>query len=72
MWNYSIFVQELQSMFGPWNPIGDTEAALINLTMADGNTIMQYNDDFVRYATQVGWDESSLASTYLHGLLSQL
>jgi hypothetical protein len=72
MWNYNIFVQELQSTFGPRNPVGDAEAALVNLTMADGDTIMQYNDDFVRYATQVEWDESSLASAYLHGLPSRL
>jgi len=47
------FVAELQSTFGPHNPITDAEHQLEHLQMKDAHSIMRYIVDFNRLASQV-------------------
>ena len=35
MWNFSAFINELESNFGPYNPVSDAEKALTELIMKD-------------------------------------
>jgi len=47
------FVAELQSTFGPHNPIADAEHQLEHLRMKDAHRVMWYIVDFNRLASQV-------------------
>jgi len=47
------FVTELQSIFGPHDPIADSEHQLEHLQMKDAHCITQYIVDFNQLASQV-------------------
>ena len=51
--NWIAFVAELQSTFGPHNPVADAEHQLDHLQMKDGHCVMQYIVDFNWLASQV-------------------
>ena len=51
--NWIAFVAELQSTFGPHNPVTDAEHQLDHLQMKDGHHVMQYIVDFNGLAWQV-------------------
>jgi hypothetical protein len=44
--NYQEFVKELQTNFGPYDPIGDAEVQLMTLDMKDGHRINKYVVEF--------------------------
>jgi hypothetical protein len=58
--DYLDFTHILRENFGPYDPEGDAEADLENLTMKDNQRITKYVVDFNRYAAQVGWGDSAL------------
>ena len=59
--NWITFVAELQSTFGPHNPVADAEHQLDHLQMKDGHCIMQYIMDFNWLALQVrGYGDGAL------------
>ena len=51
--NWIAFVAELQSTFGPHNPVADAEHQLDHLQMKDGHHVTRYIMDFNRLASQV-------------------
>ena len=51
--NWIAFVAELQSTFGPHNPVTDAEHQLDHLQMKDGHHVTQYIVDFNWLALQV-------------------
>ena len=51
--NWIAFVAELQSTFGPHNPVADAEHQLDHLQMKDGHRVTQYIVDFNWLASQV-------------------
>jgi hypothetical protein len=69
MWNFEVFINELEVNFGPHNPVGDAESSLINLTMGEDSRIVKYNVEFWKLVAQLDWNESSLTTRYFIGLL---
>ena len=69
MENYKEFVLELQTNFGPHDPVGDAEHQLDHLTMKDGQRITKYVVEFNQIAMQVqGYGEGALRHHFYNGL----
>ncbi|KAG6326961.1 hypothetical protein ID866_12128, partial [Astraeus odoratus] len=67
--DYSEFVIELTTNFGPHDPVSDAEHQLDNLSMKDGSCINKYIIEFNRLATQVcGYGEGALHHMFYNGL----
>ncbi|KAG6326655.1 hypothetical protein ID866_12434, partial [Astraeus odoratus] len=67
--DYSEFVIELTTNFGPHDPVGDAEHQLDNLLMKDGSCINKYIVEFNCLATQVhGYGEGALHHMFYNGL----
>ena len=59
--NWIAFIAELQSTFGPHNPVADAEHQLDHLQMKDGHRVTQYIVDFNQLALQVrGYGDGAL------------
>ena len=67
--DFDAFILELESNFGPHDPIGDAENLLTNLTMNENSEILKYNVDFWKLAARLSWNESALVARYFSGLL---
>jgi len=67
------FVAELQSTFGPHNPVADAEHQLKHLRMKDSYHVTQYIVDFNRLASQVqDYGDGVLRHLFYSGLLDRL
>ncbi|KAG6331681.1 hypothetical protein ID866_7408 [Astraeus odoratus] len=67
--NYSKFVIELTTNFGPHDPVSNAEHQLDNLLMKDGSHINKYIVEFNHLATQVhGYREGALHHMFYNGL----
>ncbi|KAG6326191.1 hypothetical protein ID866_12898, partial [Astraeus odoratus] len=68
--DYSEFVIELTTNFGPHDPVGDAKHQLDNLLMKDSSCINKYIIEFNHLATQVhGYGEGALRHMFYNGLL---
>ncbi|KAG6327526.1 hypothetical protein ID866_11563 [Astraeus odoratus] len=66
--NYSEFIIELTTNFGPHNPVSDAKHQLNNLSMKDGNHINKYIVEFNCLITQVhGYGEGTLHHMFYNG-----
>ena len=70
--DYSKFVSELRSHFGPFDPEGEAKAELENLHMRDNQRITKYLVKFNRLAARVQWVNATLRCQFYNGLLSQV
>jgi len=67
------FVAELQSTFGPHNPIADAEHQLEHLRMKDAHRVTRYIVDFNRLASQVqDYRDGALRRLFYSGLPDRL
>ncbi|KAG6327053.1 hypothetical protein ID866_12036 [Astraeus odoratus] len=67
--NYSEFVIELTTNFGPHDPVSNAEHQLNNLLMKDSSHINKYIIEFNHLATQVhGYGEGALHHMFYNGL----
>src|SRR6266446_2479827 len=67
--DYQEFVKELQTNFGPYDPVGDTEVQLMTLEMKDGHRINKYVVEFNRHASQLHrYGEAALCRLFYDGL----
>ncbi len=66
--NFALFVQELQTNFGPHDPVGDAEAAIKVLTMKTNDKLATYQVEFDALAGVIGWDDNALRSIFYSGL----
>jgi len=67
------FIAELQSMFGPHDPITDAEHQLEHLWMKDAHCVMWYIVDFNRLASQVqDYGDGALRHLFYSGLPDRL
>jgi len=57
-------VNKLRRHFGLLNLVGEVANMLDNLHIKSGNKISIYNIDFMRYASQLGWENSVLYHYY--------
>ena len=69
--NYSQFISELHSHFGPFDPEGEAEVELENLHMHDNHRITKYLVEFNRLAARVQWGNTALQCQFYNGLPSQ-
>jgi hypothetical protein len=72
MWNFEVFINELEVNFSPHDPVGDAESSLTNLTMGEDSHIVKYNVEFWKLVAQLDWNESALTTHYFSGLLLQI
>lgn len=70
--DWDIFVEELQSNFGVFDPEGDAESKLQTLTMRDDKPCAKYLAEFNRLASRVQWSESALCFLLYKGLPARL
>jgi len=71
--SYSEFVLELQTNFGPHDPVGDAEQQLRHLSMQDDERVNKYIVDFNRLASQVrGYGDGALWHLFYLGLPDQI
>ena len=71
--NWVAFIAELQSTFGPHNPVTDTEHQLNHLQMKDGHRVTRYIMDFNQLASQVrGYGDGALQHYFYTGLPDQI
>jgi hypothetical protein len=71
--DYSEFMLELQTNFGPHDPVGDAEMQLEQLYMRDGQRINKYIVEFQRLASQVrGWGDGALRRQFYNGLPARI
>jgi len=67
------FVAELQSTFGPHNPVADAEHQLKHLQMKDSYCVTQYIIDFNHLALQVqDYGDGTLCHLFYSSLLDRL
>jgi hypothetical protein len=71
--DYSAFMLELQTNFGPHDPVGDAEMQLEQLYMRNGNRINKYIVEFQCLASQVrGWGDRALRRQFYNGLPARI
>jgi hypothetical protein len=71
--DYAEFMLELQTNFGPHDPVGDAEMQLEQLYMRDGQRINKYIVEFQRLASQVrGWGDGALRRQFYNGLPARI
>ena len=71
--DYKEFIVELQTNFGPPDPVGDAEHQLDHLSMKDHHRVNKYLVEFNRYASQVkGYGEGALRHMFYNGLPDQI
>src|ERR1700730_11455997 len=68
--DWDLFLQELKTNFGPFDPTGDTEAEIDHLRMKDLHRVTKYNIEFNRLSTRLHWDEAALHHNYYRRLLN--
>jgi len=71
--DYSEFMLELQTNFGPHDPSGDAEMQLEQLNMCEGQRINKYIVEFQRLASQVRrWGDGALRRQFYNGLPARI
>ena len=67
--DFKEFILELQTNFGPHDPVGDAEHQLDHLSKKDGQWINKYIVEFNRIASQIrGYGEGALRHHFYNGL----
>src|SRR5882724_7706859 len=56
----SLFIEELETNFGTYNPVGDAEAELEGLRMHESHQAMKYFIKFQQLAAHIQWGEAAL------------
>jgi Retrotransposon gag protein len=70
--NWDLFVEQLQTNFGPYDETADVEHELMNLRMKDTQRISDYLVRFNSLAVRCPWGESALRYRFYEGLPSRL
>jgi hypothetical protein len=68
MFDWSDFVRQLKSNFGPMDPTGDAEMELTQLRMKDGQRITKFNVEFNRLTAICKWGDAPLCHVYYSAL----
>ncbi|KAF5347015.1 hypothetical protein D9756_010999 [Leucocoprinus leucothites] len=62
--NWNAFVHELHMHFGIANPKGEAAKMLDTLCMKPGDKIATFNVEFLKHASQLGWNNKVLCHHY--------
>ena len=68
MWDFAVFINELETNFGPHDPVRDAEKGLYSLRMKENSHIIKYNVEFWKLAARVSWNDAALRECYYRGL----
>ena len=58
--DFDLFLEELQTNFGVYDPVGEAEAELEELHMQENHHATQYFIKFMQLATRVQWGNAAL------------
>src|SRR5882724_5551378 len=67
----TLCIEELETNFGTYNPVGEAEAELEALRMHDSHQATKYFIKFQRLASRVQWGEAALRRQAYNGLAKQ-
>ena len=70
--NWDLFRTELEANFGPFNPVGEAEAEIETLVMAEGSHSANYFVEFNRIASRIQWDDHTLFRQAYKGLACRI
>ena len=66
--DWSLFQHELETNFGPFDPVGEAEADIESLTMPEASQATTYFVEFNRLASHIQWDDHVLLHQAYKGL----
>jgi len=69
---YRTFLDKLQHLFGPRDPITDAMNSLESLKLRDSGKATRYTIDFNCYARKTGWNKQALARQFYKNLPDRL
>ena len=70
--NWDLFRTKLETNFGPFNPVGEAEAEIETLVMAEGSHSAIYFVEFNRLASRIQWDDHALLRQAYKGLARRI
>ena len=70
--DWDLFLWELKTNFGLFNPTRDTEVEIDHLCMKDLHCVTKYNVKFNHLSVWLHWDEATLRHNYYHGLPNRI
>ncbi|KAF5346269.1 hypothetical protein D9756_010447 [Leucocoprinus leucothites] len=70
--DWNAFVRELRTHFGIANPKGEAAEMLDTLRMKPGDKIATFNVEFLKHASQLGWNDEVLCHRYYKGLPNRI
>jgi len=70
--DYQNFLDELQTNFGPFDPVGDAETELENLRMHDNQRYAKFTIIFNRHSSQVDWNDNALRHAFYRALPARI
>src|ERR1700731_25254 len=70
--DWDLFLQELKTNFGPFDPTGDAEVEIDHLRMKNSHHVTKYNVKFNCLSAWLHWDEAALRHNYYCGLLNRI
>ena len=70
--DWDLFHMELEANFGPFDPVGEAEAKIETLVMAEGSRSMIYLVEFNRLASCIQWDNHTLLGQAYKGLACRI
>src|SRR3984893_407542 len=70
--DWDLFLRELKTNFGPFDPTGDAEVEIDHLRMKDSHRVTKYNVEFNHLSARLHWDEAALRHNYYRGLLNRI
>src|SRR5882724_5365918 len=68
----TLFIEELETNFGTYDPVGEAEAELEALRMHDSHQATKYFIKFQQLASRVQWGEVALCRQAYNGLAKQI
>jgi len=70
--DFTLFVQELESNFGTYDPVGEAESKLEALRMQESHQATKYFIKFTQLAAHVHWGEAALLQQVYNGLAKRI
>jgi hypothetical protein len=70
--DYTLFMDELQTNFGPFDSVGDAEVDLVTLRMGENHRYIKFIIIFNRLASEVDWNEHALRHSFYQALPNRI
>ena len=70
--DWDLFCMELEANFSPFDPVGEAEAEIETLVMAEGSRSANYFVEFNHLASRIQWDDHALFRQAYKGLACRI